>query len=157
MTQPVSVSTEIAAPPDAVWPLVSDLTRMGEWSPEADGIEWRHGATGAVRGATFKGKNHHGSRSWSTIGTITTADAATRLAFTIKAVGLKVAEWRYDIEPTASGCRVTETWTDERGAVARMLGKLATGVDDRASHNRTTMAATLAGLKAAAESATTTG
>ncbi|MFN5603404.1 MAG: SRPBCC family protein, partial [Actinomycetes bacterium] len=30
----VVVSKEITASPDVVWSMVSDLTRMGEWSPE---------------------------------------------------------------------------------------------------------------------------
>ena len=42
----VVVSREISASADAVWPLVSDLTRMGEWSPENQGGEWIKGASG---------------------------------------------------------------------------------------------------------------
>lgn len=30
-------SIDIAAPPEAVYAMVSDITRMGEWSPEAVG------------------------------------------------------------------------------------------------------------------------
>ena len=147
----ISVSTEINAAPDQVFAMVSDLNRMGEWSPEAQDIEWLHGATSAVPGATFKGSNRHGSKSWTTAGKVTEVEPARRFAFRITAVGMKIAEWRYDLEPTHAGCTVTETWIDQRGALAKMLGKLATGVEDREAHNRDTMAATLAALKSAAE------
>ncbi|HBM56923.1 MAG TPA: SRPBCC family protein, partial [Acidimicrobiaceae bacterium] len=46
MTESVSVSREMAAPPEEVWALVSDLTRMGEWSPEAKGGRWAGGVDG---------------------------------------------------------------------------------------------------------------
>ena len=32
--------------PRRVWALVADLTQMGEWSPENEGVEWLGGATG---------------------------------------------------------------------------------------------------------------
>jgi len=62
----VVVSKDIAASPDAVWSMVSDLTRMGEWSPENQGGEWVKGATGPAVGALFKGRNSNGKKSWST-------------------------------------------------------------------------------------------
>ena len=157
MTTQLTVSTEIAATPDTVWALVSDLSKMGEWSPETDGVEWLRGATGPVPGATFKGSNHHGSKKWTTIGKITEADPGSRFAFRITAAGFKISEWRYDIEPAGSGCRVTETWVDERGALARTIGRLTTGIADRGSHNRATMQTKLEGLKASAESAPSPG
>ena len=33
-------SIEIAASPDAVYALVSDIPRMAEWAPEHAGAEW---------------------------------------------------------------------------------------------------------------------
>ncbi|MEY3619020.1 MAG: hypothetical protein RL726_1718, partial [Actinomycetota bacterium] len=62
----VVVSKEIAASPEVVWEMVSDLTRMGEWSPENKGGEWIKGATGPAVGASFKGRNSNGKKSWST-------------------------------------------------------------------------------------------
>jgi hypothetical protein len=155
MTTPVTVSIDIDAPPHLVYGLVSDLTKMGNWSPEAGEVSWRKGATGATRGATFQGANRNGTRTWKTMGTVVTADADSRFAFKVKAAGLKIAEWRYDIEPTAAGCRVTESWFDERGGLAKAIGKLVTCVDDRTSHNRDTMQATLDKLKQAAEGSVT--
>lgn len=66
MTTPVSVSVEIKAPVEKVWAMITDLPRMGEWSPENKGGEWAKGATTAAVGTSFKGKNSNGKKSWST-------------------------------------------------------------------------------------------
>lgn len=153
MAERVQVSTEIAAPPERVWELVADLSQMGRWSPENEGVEWLKGATGPAVGVTFKGSNRHGSRAWSTHGRITEATPSRALAFLINVGPFRVAEWRYELEPTPAGCRVVESTVDQRGAVGRFLGKLATGIDDRDVHNRATMEQTLELLKAAAEGA----
>jgi len=151
MSEPVSVTTEIHAPAEQVWTMVADLPRMKEWSPENDGAVWRKGATEAAPGASFAGSNRQGTKSWSTVGTIVDCEPGRTLSFRVTAVGMKVALWSYRFEPTDSGCRVTETWTDERGALAKALGRPVSGVADRTIHNRAGMEQTLANLKAAAE------
>ena len=44
---------DIAAPPEAVWDLISDVTRMGDWSPECYRCTWLDGGTGPRAGARF--------------------------------------------------------------------------------------------------------
>ncbi len=72
-------------------------------------------------------------------------------------LGIAVSNWRYEIEPTDSGCTVTETWTDHRARWFAAFALLATGVGDREAHNRETMEVTLDALAAAAEKVATTG
>ena len=43
------------APPEKVWELVSDVTRIGEFSPETFEARWTRGSTGPEVGAYFKG------------------------------------------------------------------------------------------------------
>ncbi len=152
MADEVSVTREIKATPLAVWNLVTDLPKMGQLSPEATGGAWTGGATTAALGAKFKGHNANGDKKWSTVAIVTEFDNERRFAFDIKAVGMKVARWAYAIEPTGDGCRVTETWTDQRGPLLPLLGKIASGVADRNVHNRAGMETTLANLAAATES-----
>ena len=147
---PVTVERDIEAPPDQLWAMVSDVTRMGEWSPEATGAEWRGGATGAAVGAKFKGLNNNGKRSWSTACTVTECEPGTSFAFSVVAGPLSIAKWAYTFTPTATGCHVTETWTDTRGGLARFLGKAVSGVADRATYNRAGMEKTLDALASAA-------
>jgi uncharacterized protein YndB with AHSA1/START domain len=147
----VEVSRDISAPPARLWEMVADVTRMGEWSPENESAEWLRGATGAQPGATFRGTNRNGSKRWSSVGTIVDAEPGHSLAFRVKAGGMNVAEWSYRFEPTAQGCRVTESWTDRRNPVLKVLSGRVTGVADRAAHNREGMTKTLDRLAAAAE------
>ena len=156
MTDQVSVTTEIGAPAELVWSMVADVTRMGEWSPENEAAQWLRGATRAEPGARFRGTNRNGKKKWDTVAKIADVDPGRCLSFHVTAVGFKVAEWRYELEPTSGGCRITETWIDERGRIAKMLGKPVSGVDDRAPHNRLGMEQTLERLKVAAESANLT-
>jgi len=153
MVDQVSVTTEIAAPAEHVWAMVADVTRMGEWSPENQGATWLRGATGPTPGATFRGTNRNGTKTWNTAGAIVAAEPGRLLTFRVTVSGFKVARWSYAFEPTAIGCRVTETWIDERGRLAKALAKPISGVADRATHNRSTMEQTLDRLKSAAEAA----
>jgi len=75
MTTPVSVSVEINAPVEKVWAMITDLPRMGEWSPENQGGEWAKGATGPAIGATFKGRNKNGKKKWGTNVVVNACDA----------------------------------------------------------------------------------
>ena len=56
----VEVERTIAAAPEKLWALVSDVTRMGEWSPETVGCEWVGDPKEPVIGARFKGRNQRG-------------------------------------------------------------------------------------------------
>ncbi len=78
------MSREIAAPADKVWRMVSDLPRMGEWSPENEGGTWLKGATGPVPGALFRGSNRNGAKKWKTRVKITDADPGRRLSFDVR-------------------------------------------------------------------------
>jgi len=153
MTDRVEVTTTIAAPPQVVYELVADLSRMGEWSPETTGISWLGGATEPRAGARFRGTNRNGVRRWNTICTVVTAEPGKELTWQSRLFGRPVALWRYRFEPDGSGgTKVTEMTEDQRRAVLRALGGVASGVSDRKSHNAESMRVTLERIKAAAES-----
>jgi uncharacterized protein YndB with AHSA1/START domain len=148
----VSVSREIKAPPEAIYAMVADLPRMGEWSPECERVEWTKGATGPAVGATFDGHNRNGSKSWSTHGEVVVADPGKEFAFEVRTVlNLPVSRWSYRFEPSDAGTTVTESTIDRRSWLVRNLGSMATGVSDRTARNRETMEKTLEELAAAAE------
>lgn len=151
MTYPTAISRDIAAPAQRVWALVSDLPRMGGWSPENAGGKWVKGSTGPALGATFRGNNRNGVRRWSTTVTVSDCDPGSVFEMAVTSGPLDVARWRYEFEELASGagCRVTESFADRRAPwfanVARVLG------DHSAAHAEQEMTATLAALAAAVE------
>lgn len=118
----VVVSREISASADAVWPLVSDLTRMGEWSPENQGGEWIKGATGPAVGALFKGRNSNGKRSWSTTVKVIEFDPPKRMAFALMVGRSAWCDWVWEVAPSANGCTVTHSWIDRRSKLAKLVG-----------------------------------
>jgi ribosome-associated toxin RatA of RatAB toxin-antitoxin module len=151
VTEQVSVDRVIAASPDDLWARVANVEGMSELSPENTACTWRRGATGPAVGARFKGENQNGKKKWSTDATVTDVEPGRVFAFEVKAGPFKIARWEYRFEPVDNGCRVTEVWTDQRGWVGKTLGKPVSGVEDRASHNRSTMEATLERLATLAE------
>ena len=152
MTQPapVSVTREFSTSPDKVWALVTDLPRMGEWSPENQGGKWANGATGPAVGAIFKGRNKNGKEAWGTNVKVNACDAPKKFSFGLMVFGKNWCDWVYEIEPTASGSRVTHSWIDHRGGIGSFLGKLVSGVADRATHNKKNMEITMDNLAKAA-------
>jgi uncharacterized protein YndB with AHSA1/START domain len=147
------VERSIAATPETVYDLVSDVTRMGEWSPETSSCRWVGGATGAAVDARFVGSNRRGPLLWSTSCRVTAADPGREFAFTVTFAGLPISDWRYTFAPHGGGCRVVETWRDRRGAAMRLGSVPVMGIADRAAHNRRGMVATLDALARAAETA----
>jgi len=150
MAQPVSVVREIAAPVDRVWSLVTDLPRMGEWSPENQGGEWLNGAAGPAVGVEFKGRNSNGKRSWSTKVKVVEFDAPRKFSFALMVGRSNWCDWVYEVESTTTGSRVTHSWVDHRSKFMSRLGKVVSGVADRAAHNRANMEVTLDNLAKAA-------
>ncbi|MFV0318240.1 MAG: SRPBCC family protein [Microthrixaceae bacterium] len=153
MAEQVSVSRTIAAEPDQVWALVSDLPRMGEWSPEATGGRWLGATSRPKRGARFIGHNRAGWLRWSTIATVVTYDEPSEFVFDVSAGPVKVSRWTYRIEPDDDGCMVTETWEDHRSKLIASTTSAMMRIKDRASHNRETMEKTLDSMAVALENA----
>jgi uncharacterized protein YndB with AHSA1/START domain len=152
MVEKLRVSRDIAAPPEAVYAAISDVTRMGEWSEECHTCEWHEGFDGPVVGATFDGHNRHGDNEWTTQGKVVEADPGRAFVFECSMFDFHYSTWGYVIEPTATGSRVTEWNEDLRPESAMELSKNISGVEDRTARNRKTISGTLERLAATLES-----
>lgn len=151
MADKIEVSRDIAASPEAVYATVSDVTRMGDWSPECYACEWREGFDGAAVGAVFDGHNRNGDHEWTTRGKVVEAEPGHAFTFECSMNDFHFSTWGYRIEPTRDGCRVTE-WTETLVPDSVMeRAKRISGVEDRSARNRETMQATLDRLAAALE------
>ena len=145
----------MAAPPDRVWALVSDVTRIGEFSPETFEAEWLDGATGPEPGARFRGhvrRNGRGPVYWTTC-TVTAAEPGQEFAFSVAGLGGSVANtWGYRLERAADGTdgtEVTEFFAMPPTLVNRIYWTL--GGPARLRTNLAGMRATLERIKSVVE------
>jgi len=151
MEPDVTVSRAIAASPEAVFAALTDITRMGEWSPETVRAEWKDGATEAAVGAVFTGHNRNGDKEWSIDAEIVELVENERFRFDCSVRGFVFSKWGYAIEATDEGCVVTESTQDLRPPESLERSAQISGVADRVTHNRAGMEQTLARLAAALE------
>jgi hypothetical protein len=135
--------------------MVTDVTRMGEWSPETERGEWLGDATEAAVGARFRGHNKRRS-PWRTVCTVTAAQPGQEFSFVVgKRPDKADTAWRYTFEQREGGTLVTESFEIRRvpSRLARSMTKLGTGVpwNERADDLEKGMHQTLQALKAVAE------
>lgn len=153
------VTRHMQSPPEKLYDLVSDVRRMGEWSPECWHCEWLDGATGPAVGARFKGTNKHALVRWSTTVMILTADEGRAFAFVTSHRGHDETKWRYDFEPDHGGTTVTESFEmmADLPWYLRLVERVLMRVKDRKSDLESNMSETLTRLKAAVEGAVALG
>ena len=139
---------EINAPVAKVWSLVSDLSRMPQWSPQCRIMR----ALGPIRpGTRTINLNRRGLLFWPTTSVITEVIPERKFAFRIP---INTSVWSYELEPTATGTRLIETRHAENGvtAVSTAVTKAALGgVDSFEQELLEGMSQSLARIKAAAE------
>lgn len=148
---PLALTVDAVVPvdPAALYDLVSDVPRMGEWSPETVSARWLDGATRAAPCVRFVGVDVVGRLRWSTRPTIEVAERGTRLTFRVP--GASGPLWTYELEALPGGTRVTESMVQAVPSPAVLRWLLArSGVADRGEHLRQGMLTTLRRLAAAA-------
>jgi hypothetical protein len=105
-----STSIDINATPNVVWSLISDVTRMADWSPECIRAEWVDGANTPRVGAEFHGYNRLGTVEWDMRCVITECDPVRCFAFSVPPESPHSTLWRFELTPIGSGTRVTESF-----------------------------------------------
>jgi uncharacterized protein YndB with AHSA1/START domain len=148
---PDSASTHIDAPPEQVWDMVADITRMGEWSPETFHCRWVGSVRRAEPGAKFIGFNKQGWKRWATRNVVVEAERGKVFAFRTRDNN---TVWTYRLELDGGGTRLTET--RQLPAKRPYLPTLAIkvflgGLDNHDDHIREGIAQTLERIKTAAE------
>jgi uncharacterized protein YndB with AHSA1/START domain len=139
---------EVSAPPERVYDLVADMTRMGEWSPECYRVEWVGDTTGPAVGAQFEGHNRAGPYRWTVGGKVVAADRGREFAFTTYAGGRESTRWQYRFEASGAGTVITEAY---EFVWATLLVRLGNMLMPRERVLRRGMRRTLERIKAAAE------
>jgi uncharacterized protein YndB with AHSA1/START domain len=145
-----NASIHVDATPEAVYDLITDVTRMSEWSPETYKAEWRNGATEAMTGARFRGWNKMGPVRWFTDPIVERAERGKEFAFTTTFFGRgRFTTWSYRMHPSpGGGTELEESW-EECNPTSILTRVFAN--DRRAKQLQQGMEQTLQRLKASAE------
>jgi hypothetical protein len=149
-----SDSVTIARPPDAVYAMVTDVTRMGEWSPVCTACWWDDGDSPRV-GAWFTGRNEIPDRTWETRCEVVAADPGREFAFVVGGAASPFVRWGYTFAPVDGGTELTESWEVCPAIAAYYAANSDDGgaamLAERTESARSGIAATLAAIKDAAE------
>lgn len=146
-----SVTVSMAAPPQQVWELVSDVRNTGRFSPETFEAEWLGGATGPELGAKFRGhvrRNEIGPVYWTTC-RVTACDPGREFGFEVLIGDRPVNNWHYRFDPSATGTDVTESFFMNEGVFTTLFGLF--GGQLRRRRNVRDMRKTLERIKAVVE------
>ena len=146
-----SVTVHMAAPPERVWELVSDVTRIGEFSPETFEAEWLDGATGPAVGAKFRGhvkRNGIGPVYWVTC-TVLVSEPGREFTFGTAGDPEPLNVWSYRLAPNGDGTDVTESFALADKPLLRVYWALLGWARGRT--NRNGMRTTLERIKAVVE------
>jgi hypothetical protein len=134
-----------------VWALVSDVTRIGQFSPETFEARWTRGSTGPAVGASFKGhvkRNGVGPTYWS-LCQVTACVPNQVFEFAVGTDAITLNNWGYRLASDGDGTTVTEYFRIEPSLPMRLywtvLGPL------RGRTNERGMRTTLARMKAVLE------
>lgn len=157
-TPTVEVQAWVAAPPQAVWEVVADVTRMPSMSTELQSVEWLDGATGPAVGARFVGRSRHDSfGEWETTSHVVECAAPEVLGWAVGDPAEPAARWRFTLEPADGGTAVRQ-WmqlgpapSGLSVAIEQMPDKEQKIVFVRLREFEANMTATLTAIKAAAE------
>lgn len=146
----LQAQVDINAPVAKVWSLVSDLRLMPQWSPQC---RLMRAVGGPLRqGSKTINLNRRKYLFWPTTSRVTEFIPEKKLAFRVDQNG---AVWSYELEPTDTGTRLTESRHAENGVkpVSNMtVNALFGGVPSFEEELVEGMNETLARIKAAAES-----
>jgi hypothetical protein len=146
-----SVTVQVNADPMTCWNIASDVTRIGELSPETFEAEWLDGATGPAVGAKFRGhvkRNQRGPTYWTTC-RVTQCDPGKVFEFVVVNAGRDVNTWGYTFEVANGVTAATEYFRLAPSLPLKIYWALLGWA--RGKTNRAGMTQTLNRLKAIAE------
>lgn len=96
-----------------VWRVVSDVTRIGEWSHECRSARWLGGACASAPGTRFRGHNRAGWLRWSRTAEIVAVEEPRELVWRTIPTWLfpDSTEWRIRLAATSQGTAITQSFT----------------------------------------------
>ena len=146
-------SINVEAAPEALYDLVSDVTRTGEWSPICTACWWDDTSEAGRVGAWFTGHNELPDRTWETRSQVVAADRGREFAWI---VGRGFVRWGFTFEAEGAATKLTESWAFLPEGIAMFHAKYGdravVEIDERTRHAHDGIPRTLAAIKRIAES-----
>ena len=151
-------SVTVVASAEALYDMVSDVTRTGEWSPVCTSCWWDEEAQAGQVGAWFSGHNELPDRTWETRSEVVVAERGREFAWV---VGGSFVRWGFTLVPAGLVTALTESWEFLPGGIAMFEEKFGeeanAQITDRTQQALVGIPKTLAAIKRIAESTTEAG
>lgn len=146
-------SVTVHASAEALYALVSDISRTGEWSPVCTSCWWDDDAEAGQVGAWFTGRNQLPNRTWETRSQVVAAQPGREFAWV---VGGSFVRWGFVLTPAEEGTTLTESWDFLPAGIAMFQEKFGdqapAQIADRTQQALDGIPRTLAAIKRIAES-----
>lgn len=146
------LSIVVETTPEALYDLVSDISRTGEWSPVCTSCWWDDAGQAAQVGAWFTGHNELPDRTWETRSQVAAADPGREFAWI---VGGSFARWGFTFDGDRDATKLTESWQFLPGGIAMFQDKYGDRaqeeIDERVRQAHDGIPRTLAAIKGIAE------
>ena len=148
----------VAAPPSAVWPLVTEIMTPSRFGTELQEATWLDAERGPCLGARFTGRNFHPAKGeWETTSTVVDFVPERRFAWAVGDPDVPSAVWRLELAPEGDGTRLRYRAQMGPGpsgvtpAIEQMPDKEERIIARRLEEWETNMTATITGIKQLAE------
>ena len=151
-------TVHVAAPPEALWPLVSDIHLIASLSTEVQEVAWLGDAHEPALGAAFRGRSRHPAvGEWTTTSRVVICEPPRLFAWAVEDPDSPSAMWLFELTPRAGGtdlrqwARMGPGFSNLNLAIAAMPDKEERIVAGRLREWQAGIDANLAALKELAE------
>lgn len=152
----VEVSVDIAAPPSAVWDLVTDINLPARFQREFRRADWID--PGPALGAAFRGHNARKDLEWETTSWVVSYEPERAFGWAVSDRDNPGATWTYRLDPVDAGTRLTfhRVLGPGPSGITRLIARYPDAeeaiIARRDAEHRAHMQAVVEGIKALAES-----
>ncbi|MFG2956321.1 SRPBCC family protein [Streptomyces sp. NPDC048291] len=135
--------TWVDAAPALVYELVSEVSAISRWSPDADDVAFDPDA-GPWGGAWFSGRNRRNGEVWTSRSQIVRADPGTAFGFVVGGAENGIVHWEWTLTPQGRGTVVQQSWRLLR--LDPVLGATRADLDALRRHMTVSVESTLVAL-----------
>ncbi len=105
----VEATVQVAAPPERVWELASDIHLVASVSTELQEVTWLDDGDAPAVGRAFRGRNRHPQAGeWTTTSWVVECDAPCRFGWDVEDPARPTASWRFELTPRDGGTQLRQ-------------------------------------------------